>query len=82
MVSRGGPRKSRRQLSYDDEDMEPSTCSLCAGHHRQFSIPATWRNEEARSLAQSLKVSLNDQVCYPCRKDMTRMLADKGHVPR
>ena len=74
-------RGSRRQLSF--VNTEPSTCcTLCRGHHRQFSTPATWKSENARTLAHSLKLSPNDPVCYACRKDVARVLADHTHIPR
>ena len=73
--------RSRRQLSFT-VDSEPSTCTLCLGHHRQFSTPATWKSKDAQALALSLNLSSDDLVCSACRKDITRVLADNAYTPR
>ncbi len=82
---RRGVEKSRRQLCFagtDGEVSEPSTCTLCLGHHSRFSTPANWKCEDARTLALSLKVTSDSLVCSACRKDVTRVLADNTYKPR
>ena len=59
-------RESRRKLSFGSDDSP--TCSLCNGHHTQFSTPSSWKSEDARSLVFSLKVSAGSPVCGACRK--------------
>ncbi len=85
MSVRRGAERSRRQLSFaeaHEEVSEPSTCTLCLGRHQQFSTPANWKSEDARTLALSLKVSPDCLVCSACRKDVTRVLANDAYIPR
>ncbi len=69
--------RSKRRLSFGQVDPDSSTCTLCLGHvhHRQFSAPASWRSEDARALALTLNLSVDDPVCYACQKDITRVLS-------
>ena len=48
-------RKSRKKLSFDSDDS--STCTLCSGHHTQFSTLLSWKSEDARRFVFNLKVS-------------------------
>ncbi len=76
--------RSRRRLSFGQAapDVSTCTCSLCLGHHQQFSAPESWRSEDARAFALTLNISVGDPVCYTCRKDLTRVLFDGTYVPR
>ena len=73
-------RESRRKLSFGNDDSP--TCTLCNGHHTQFSTPSSWKSEDACRLVFSLKVSANSPVCGACRKKVSRSLADQTYIPR
>ena len=73
-------RESRRKLSFGNDDSP--TCTLCNGHHTQFSTPSSWKSEDARRLVFSLKVSANSPVCGACRKEVSSSLADQTYIPR
>ena len=74
-------KRSRGQSLFDKETVIPS-CQLCNSHHHQLSSPAEWKSEEARAYVFSLQVSPQSLVCRPCRKDVTRVLANSKHTPR
>ena len=73
-------RKSRRQLSFSSSDEQ--CCKLCQGHHCQLSSPAEWRNDQAHNYVLSLKVPVESLVCQPCRRDVTRVLANPDYMPK
>ena len=73
-------RESRRKLSFGSDNSP--TCTLCNGHHTQFSSPSSWKNEDARRLVFSLKVSADSPVCGACRKEVSRSLDDQTYIPR
>ena len=54
-------------------------CTLCQGCHLQFSTPANWKNSDPHTLAESLKLSPTDLVCW---RDITRVISDNNYSPR
>ena len=73
-------RKSRKKLSLDCDDS--STCTLCNGHHTQFSTPSSWKSEDPCRYVFNLKISANSPVCGACRKEVSRSLADQTYILR
>ena len=71
---------SKGQPLFDKETVILS-CLLCNNHHHQLSSPAKWKSEETRAYVFSLQAS-QYLVCRPCRKDITRVLANSKHTPR
>ena len=74
-------QRSRRQLSFT-EHSPAAVCALCLNNHSHKSAPRDWKNQHARNYVLSLNVSVDSQVCRPCRDDVTRVLADTTYIPR
>ena len=82
MATNGEGRRRLSSASSTQKEDSRGICALCHSHHSQLSIPAYWKSEEARCLVYSLQVLLNAVVCQPCRRDVTRVLANTSYVPR
>ena len=47
-----------------------------------MSSPKQWDSSQAREFVKSLGVHEDGVVCRPCRKDVSRTVADPSHIPR
>ena len=72
-------RNCRRQLSFQDASVK---CTLCNQVNCYLSTPSQWTNEKCRDYVTSVGVSLDSNICKPCRNDITKVLENENIVPR
>ncbi len=46
-----------------------------------MSSPQEWKSEQAREFVRSAGVHEDGIVCRPCRKDVSRVVADPSYLP-
>ena len=75
---------SRRRLSFGAETQADKqvSCCLCNGNRQNLTSPSQWKNVDAHKYITKLNVPKGGLVCPACRKDITRVLANRSHVPR
>lgn len=79
MSQRRGRRSSPRRVLFPAQ--EHKSCELCHGCHTHTSSPNQWNSSQAREFEKSLGVCEDGVVCRPCRKDVSKTVADPSHIP-
>ena len=80
MSQRRGRRSSPRRVLFPTQ--EHKSCELCHGCHTHTSSPNQWNSSQAHEFVKSLGVCEDGVVCRPCRKDVSKTVADPSHIPR
>ena len=80
MSQHRGRRSSPRRVLFPAQ--EHKSCELCHGCHTHTSSPNQWNSSQAREFVKLLGVCEDGVVCRPCRKDVSKTVADPSHIPR
>ena len=82
MTARAEQRTRCRRHSTEGQNAQLLSCILCHSQTSTQTTPSQWKNEAARMYALALNVPMNGSVCQACRKDITRVLSNREHIPR